>query len=67
MADDVTVDHGDEGQLGDPAVAVSESVEQTCFWRLRAVVSRERADDHASDDLYVVGKLLAHDHRGILA
>ncbi|HSP27237.1 MAG TPA: hypothetical protein VLN74_01725 [Ilumatobacteraceae bacterium] len=55
MADDLAVDDGDEGELGDPAVAFSEFVKQTCFGRLRPIVPVERTDDDTSDVLHVAG------------
>jgi hypothetical protein len=55
MADDLAVDDRDEGELRDPAVALSEFVKQTCFWRLRPIVSVERTDDDTSDALRVAG------------
>jgi hypothetical protein len=55
MADDLAVDDRDEGELWDPAVALSEFVKQACFWRLGVVVSVERSDDDTSDALRVAG------------
>jgi hypothetical protein len=55
MADDLAVHDGDERELRDPAVAFSEFIKQTCFWRLRPIVSVERTDDDTSDVLHVPG------------